>query len=454
MRLQHPSSSVVSLAATTIAILLSTPSVIVTAQDAIACLASAGDFETCCPAIDLTALSADPTDGVCTLLGCLDLEVVSLRDGCFGSDIDTACEQVAMFASVVAELPAMCTSVALCSETSNDNDAWDACMKDAESAGNHTLPNFSMLLPAGGIPTFDDDNSLEVEEEAEEAVDEGEMTLPTEEEEAAEQETTMTASTPPVSSTSATVASEIGEQETGGVDPEPTTTTAIATVSPEEDEDDEATTTSSSSSPPASFMCLAAGLSSEGGPNIDSCCPEGSADTGKDGFCTLYGCINLTTYTIQDECQCQQIITALNQLMSTITPILPEITGAFDALVSCCDDSGGDTSNEDFDVCVQSAVAGGTELPDLNVLIPGGMPILEDGAAVVDTTTTVGATEASPTSDITEAPLVTPTTPIVPTTTEAPPPVTEEASGGSNMFAKTVYHMSLVLLGIGTIILG
>ena len=95
MVFSHPSSVVVFATTATIIILLSTLSVVVvTAQNAIACLASSGDFETCCPAIDQTALSADPNDGVCTLLGCLDLEVLSLRDGCSGSDIDTACDQV------------------------------------------------------------------------------------------------------------------------------------------------------------------------------------------------------------------------------------------------------------------------------------------------------------------------------------------------------------------------
>jgi hypothetical protein len=323
-------------------------------------------------------------------------------------------------------------------------------MKDAESAGNHTLPNFSMLLPAVGIPTFD--NDISTEEEEEQAVDE---------------DTTMTMSTTPVSSTTsttATLSSGIGEEETGGMDPEPTATTAITTVSPEddedEDEDEDATTTtssSSSSSPPASFMCLAAGLSSEGGPNIDTCCPEGSANMGKDGFCTLYGCINLTTYAIQDGCQCQQIITALSQLMSTITPTLPEASGAFDALQTCCDDddSDGDTSNEDFDECVQSAVLRGTELPNLNVLIPGGMPMSEeDGTEVVGTLTSVDTTEAPPTKATTELPTVTPTLPIVPTATETPPIVAEEANGGLSMFTATRYGMSLLLLGIVTIILG
>jgi len=100
-------------------------------QDSVACLATGGDFASCCP-----AGGADPDDGVCTLLTCLDLSGggASIRDACSCADIVTGCGGVAAFAGVVPQLPDMCASVGTCcaDDGSTTNGDWDACMAEAD----------------------------------------------------------------------------------------------------------------------------------------------------------------------------------------------------------------------------------------------------------------------------------------------------------------------------------
>jgi hypothetical protein len=98
---------------------------------------------------------------VCTLLSCLEIDSGLIRDGCSCYDIEKACDQLALFALVVAALPDMCDMVGECcvdDGTTTTNVEWDFCMAEAQEAGKFTLPDFASLIP-GGLPDFDDDDA-------------------------------------------------------------------------------------------------------------------------------------------------------------------------------------------------------------------------------------------------------------------------------------------------------
>ena len=147
-------------------------------QDSVACLATGGDFATCCP-----TGGGDPNDGVCTLLTCLDLSGggASIRDECSCADIVAGCDGVAAFAGVVQQLPDMCASVGTCcaDDGTTTNGDWDACMAKAEEAGDHSLPDFSALVP-GGIPVFEEEPGIQLTETTvvPEIADYGDVTQP------------------------------------------------------------------------------------------------------------------------------------------------------------------------------------------------------------------------------------------------------------------------------------
>ncbi len=142
-------------------------------QGSVPCFASGvGNFATCCPGANATG--PYPTDGVCTLLSCLEIDDLSLRDDCSCYDIVVACDQVSIFAAFVDQIPGMCTSVVACcaygggegggsgASARNDSDSsaaaaslpptidnasWNECMYRAEDMGNYTIPDFSALIP-------------------------------------------------------------------------------------------------------------------------------------------------------------------------------------------------------------------------------------------------------------------------------------------------------------------
>ena len=109
-------------------------------QSSLACLALNGTVASCCPE------GADPNDGVCTGLSCLD--GLKIRDGCSCYDIETACEQVATYA------PDMCDMVGECCAddgTTTNNVDWDFCMSEAAETTGFVMPDFAALIP-GSIP--------------------------------------------------------------------------------------------------------------------------------------------------------------------------------------------------------------------------------------------------------------------------------------------------------------
>ena len=125
-------------------------------QASVSCLANDGTYASCCP-----TQGVDPNDGVCTLLSCLEIDSGLIRDGCSCYDIEKACDQLALFALVVAALPDMCDMVGECcvdDGTTTTNVEWDFCMAEAQEAGKFTLPDVASLVP-GGLPVFGDDDA-------------------------------------------------------------------------------------------------------------------------------------------------------------------------------------------------------------------------------------------------------------------------------------------------------
>ncbi len=119
------------------------------------CLASnlmtGGDFVDCCPA-------ADPNDGICTLIWCIDIESAGgslIRDNCGCGDVETACSQLAMFAGMVDGLSEACAAMGDCCEAGvTANSDFALCTEESLVALNLTLPDYGALVP-GGVPDLD-----------------------------------------------------------------------------------------------------------------------------------------------------------------------------------------------------------------------------------------------------------------------------------------------------------
>eukprot|EP00579_Thalassiosira_antarctica_P023856 CAMPEP_0201987128 /NCGR_PEP_ID=MMETSP0904-20121228/91635_1 /ASSEMBLY_ACC=CAM_ASM_000553 /TAXON_ID=420261 /ORGANISM="Thalassiosira antarctica, Strain CCMP982" /LENGTH=251 /DNA_ID=CAMNT_0048541223 /DNA_START=32 /DNA_END=787 /DNA_ORIENTATION=+ len=115
-------------------------------QAAVGCIAGGGDFTGCCP-------TADPNDGVCSLLWCVNLKDASINDGCGCGQIETACGKIAIFFSMLDGLSDLCAEAGKCcaDDGSTANDGFNTCMATAIENGDANAPNFDSVLP-GGIP--------------------------------------------------------------------------------------------------------------------------------------------------------------------------------------------------------------------------------------------------------------------------------------------------------------
>jgi hypothetical protein len=158
LKFKLSSAILLYLAATTIiAVGASADTAERTLQASASCLANNGTYASCCP-----AGGVDPNDGLCTLLSCLEIESgLTIRDGCSCYDIAKACDQLSLFATVVAALPDMCDMVGECcvdDGATTTNVDWDFCMAEAQEAGKFTLPDVASLVP-GGLPVFGDDDA-------------------------------------------------------------------------------------------------------------------------------------------------------------------------------------------------------------------------------------------------------------------------------------------------------
>jgi len=115
-------------------------------QAAVGCIAGGGDFTGCCP-------TADPNDGVCSLLWCVNLKDASINDGCGCGQIETACGKIAIFFSMLDGLSDLCAEAGKCcaDDGSTANDGFNTCMATAIENGDANAPNFDSVLP-NGIP--------------------------------------------------------------------------------------------------------------------------------------------------------------------------------------------------------------------------------------------------------------------------------------------------------------
>jgi hypothetical protein len=138
-----------------------------TLQSSILCLASGIDFSDCCPS------GADPNDGACTLLTCVNFDNITIRgDDCNCAQLEVACGQVAVFADLVANLSEMCIAVDNCCDggegsggagasttsysktatvdtTTTSNSDFDRCMATTIEESGLAVPDIDALLPGG-----------------------------------------------------------------------------------------------------------------------------------------------------------------------------------------------------------------------------------------------------------------------------------------------------------------
>jgi len=123
----------------------------------VACLTAnmvtGGSFVDCCP-------SADPNDGICTIVWCVDVDYMNsggslIRDSCDCGSVETACEQLAQFADLVPGLVDACAAMGDCCEVGvTTNSDFASCTEDSLAALNATMPDYNTLIP-GGVPDLD-----------------------------------------------------------------------------------------------------------------------------------------------------------------------------------------------------------------------------------------------------------------------------------------------------------
>ena len=300
-----------------------------TAQPSVACLAGGQDFLDCCPA-------KDPSDGVCTLLHCVNLDSLEIRDNCNCAELEVACSQVVIFAAVLPELPGMCNAVDDCcggsAETANSD--WNTCMETKDI----DVPNFDAMIP-GGIPVLEPGPVIidaGEEELGPVIVDGGETTQPTE-----------PAVADTIPATEAAVPDTIPATEASVPDTMPANIQAL---------------------PPPSMGCIA------GGKDFVECCPAADPD---DGICTMLWCVDLDAVEIKDGCGCGQLVTACTQV-SMFGGLVEGLSDMCEAVGTCCDADS--TTNDEFDTCIASAMENGDfVVPDLAPLLPNGLPSMSPG---------------------------------------------------------------------------
>ncbi len=98
-------------------------------------------IEECCPA-------KKASDGVCTLIHCVDTESLSMNPDCVCGEIEDACDRLLFYQSAVKGLPDVCTqSKTCCDSGKTTNDEFTECMIEADL----DVPDFAALIP-GGLP--------------------------------------------------------------------------------------------------------------------------------------------------------------------------------------------------------------------------------------------------------------------------------------------------------------
>ena len=309
-----------------------------TAQPSVACLAGGQDFLDCCPA------AKDPSDGVCTLLHCVNLDSLEIRDNCNCAELEEACSQVIVFAAILPELPGMCDAVDdCCGSADTANSDWNTCMETKDI----DVPNFDAMIP-GGIPVLEPGPVIidAGEEElgpviVDEGGDDGELTDPT-----------VPAVPDTIPATEAAVPDTIPATEAAVTNP------TVPDTMP----------ANIQALPPPSMGCIA------GGKDFVECCPAADPD---DGICTMLWCVDLDAVEIKDGCECGQIVTACTQV-SMFGGLVEGLSDMCEAVGTCCDADS--TTNDEFDTCIASAMENGDfVVPDLAPLLPNGLPGMSPG---------------------------------------------------------------------------
>mmetsp|Transcript_29960 Transcript_29960/g.55357 ORF Transcript_29960/g.55357 Transcript_29960/m.55357 type:complete len:172 (+) Transcript_29960:85-600(+) len=114
-------------------------------QASIGCIIGGKEFTECCP-------SANPRDGFCTLIWCIDVDEVALNNACGCGQIERACGQLRIYAFLLPGLSDMCSQVRdCCDDGTTTNDGVNTCMTTAFEV---TVPNFESIIP-GGIPDLE-----------------------------------------------------------------------------------------------------------------------------------------------------------------------------------------------------------------------------------------------------------------------------------------------------------
>eukprot|EP00578_Thalassiosira_sp_NH16_P020102 CAMPEP_0181083350 /NCGR_PEP_ID=MMETSP1071-20121207/4110_1 /TAXON_ID=35127 /ORGANISM="Thalassiosira sp., Strain NH16" /LENGTH=229 /DNA_ID=CAMNT_0023165001 /DNA_START=108 /DNA_END=797 /DNA_ORIENTATION=- len=104
----------------------------------------------CCP-------SASPTDGICTVLWCLNPDDMTVNDGCTCEQITRSCNQLSGYQFLVAGLSESCEGARQCcgsrwSRARTTNAAYNSCMGAKVDRGM-AVPNFDSFFPKG-IPNL------------------------------------------------------------------------------------------------------------------------------------------------------------------------------------------------------------------------------------------------------------------------------------------------------------
>mmetsp|Transcript_2262 Transcript_2262/g.5582 ORF Transcript_2262/g.5582 Transcript_2262/m.5582 type:complete len:191 (-) Transcript_2262:393-965(-) len=123
-------------------------------QASLGCLTSGSTSASqCCP-------RADPNDGLCTLLWCLNPDDMTLNDGCSCEQITRTCDQLSSFAFIVPGLWESCEGARQCcggwwSITKATNEAYDGCI-GAKLDRGMAVPNLDSFFP-DGVPSLSDE---------------------------------------------------------------------------------------------------------------------------------------------------------------------------------------------------------------------------------------------------------------------------------------------------------
>mmetsp|Transcript_34208 Transcript_34208/g.82709 ORF Transcript_34208/g.82709 Transcript_34208/m.82709 type:complete len:206 (-) Transcript_34208:175-792(-) len=118
-------------------------------QASVGCLKSGTDAPECCPA-------ADPNDGICTLLHCMNFDGMTLNDECTCEQIETSCRQLSMFAWLVRGWAETCSGINHCCVSESDgggttsNEDFDDCIR-SKIDGGMAVPDFSRILPKDAL---------------------------------------------------------------------------------------------------------------------------------------------------------------------------------------------------------------------------------------------------------------------------------------------------------------